>query len=97
MNPHYATSEDHRRLTHNSRVEPLELARSQPSRCRATLMAPISLSMKVWFDLKDDQMRPLRPQASRFQNDTRSGRLLLTVATSIVGSFSKERLFPMVI
>ena len=97
MNPHYATSEDHRHLTHNPRVELLKLARSQPSRCRVTLMAPISLSMKVWFDLKDDQMRPPRPRASRFQNDTRSGRLLLTVATSIVGSFGKERLFPMVI
>jgi len=97
MNPRYATSENHRRLTHNSRAESLELARPQPSHCRVTLMAPISLSMKVWFDLKDDQMRPPRPRASRFQNDTRSGRLLLTVATSIVGSFSKERLFPMVI
>ena len=64
MNPHYAASEDHRHLTHNPRVELLELARSQPSRCRVTLMAPISLSMKVWFDLKDDQMRPPRPRAA---------------------------------
>ena len=42
-------------------------------------------------------MRPPRPRASRSQKDTRSGRLLLTVATSIAGSFGKERLFPMVI